>query len=205
MAFAVGERRRCAACRGWFRPDARVGARQKTCSKECRGKRRRHQGRRRREADVAAHREAERIRQRAWRKERRRKRDPAAAEATMDGTARQPAETPRTASPPGGRGTTAKRPSRAARTELTSVETEPPLRALEVAAEAVSRAETARVSRAETARVSRAERRPQVLAGIEEIVNFWDNEARLSRAEMMREMAQLLGEKGLFVGQVGQE
>jgi hypothetical protein len=77
------------------------------------------------------------------------------------------------------------------------VETEPPLRPVAVAAEAVSRAETAAVSR--------AERRPQVLAGIAEIVKFWDNEARLSQAEMMREMAQFLGEKGLFVGQVGQE
>src|SRR5215218_6683807 len=155
MAFAVGERRRCTACRGWFRPDVRVGARQKTCSKECQGKRQRHQGRRRREADIAAHREAERVRQRAWRKGRRGKRDAAAAEAAMVGSARQPVETSRTASPTGGRGA-GKRPSRVARTELTSAETEPPLRTLAVAAEAVSRAETARVSR--------AERRPQILA-----------------------------------------
>jgi hypothetical protein len=31
----------CSICRKWFQPDARVGARQKTCSKECSDERRR--------------------------------------------------------------------------------------------------------------------------------------------------------------------
>ena len=66
-------RRRCAACRQWYRPAASAVRHQKTCSPECRARRRRWTARKRREADIHEYRVTERERQRACRAAKRSK------------------------------------------------------------------------------------------------------------------------------------
>lgn len=66
-------RRRCTACRQWYRPAASAVRHQKSCSPECRARRRRWTARKRREADIHEYRVAERERQRACRAAKRSK------------------------------------------------------------------------------------------------------------------------------------
>ena len=66
-------RRRCTACRQWYRPAASAVRHQKSCSPECRGRRRRWTARKRREAEIHEYRVAERERQRACRAAKRSK------------------------------------------------------------------------------------------------------------------------------------
>ena len=60
-------------CRQWYRPAASAVRHQKTCSPECRARRRRWTARKRREADIHEYRVAERERQRACRAAKRSK------------------------------------------------------------------------------------------------------------------------------------
>jgi hypothetical protein len=60
-------RRRCTACRRWYRPAASAVQHQKTCSAGCRCRRRRSLARKRRDADIHEYRVEERERQRACR------------------------------------------------------------------------------------------------------------------------------------------
>ena len=64
-------RRRCCECRSWYVAAASAAKFQKTCSKECRRRRRSKQAKRRREADLASARADERERQRKHRRQER--------------------------------------------------------------------------------------------------------------------------------------
>lgn len=64
-------RKRCTECRGWYRPSAQAAHNQKTCSRECRKKRRARTTRRRRGKHLQDSRVAERERQRESRRRRR--------------------------------------------------------------------------------------------------------------------------------------
>ena len=60
---------RCRCCRKWFRPESSA-EHQRTCSLECRRKRRSRVAKRRRERDLESHRERERLRQHRCREKR---------------------------------------------------------------------------------------------------------------------------------------
>lgn len=62
---------RCSECRRTFTPSVRAISSQKVCSAECRHRRDRKLARRRRIEELEAHREDERVRQRAHRAKRR--------------------------------------------------------------------------------------------------------------------------------------
>ena len=64
-------RRRCTSCRKWFDPSPSAVRTQRTCSPECRVKRRGMLARQRRERDIHEFRVAERARQKACRERRR--------------------------------------------------------------------------------------------------------------------------------------
>lgn len=64
MAKQTTIRKRCAECRKWFRPIARLAKQQRVCSERCRQKRRRRLSRARRARDPVRHREEERERKR---------------------------------------------------------------------------------------------------------------------------------------------
>lgn len=72
------ERQRCCECRRWYLPEASAAKTQKTCSRECRLRRRARLQRERRSEDLANAREDERDRQR---RHRERERDTRAAHA----------------------------------------------------------------------------------------------------------------------------
>lgn len=65
-------RKRCAECRTWFRPPARLVKQQVVCGASCRLRRRRKQARARRAVEPARYREEERERKRRWRARQRR-------------------------------------------------------------------------------------------------------------------------------------
>lgn len=64
-------RKRCAECREWFRPPARLVEQQRVCGSACRLKRRAKQARVRRAGEPARHREEERERKRRSREGQR--------------------------------------------------------------------------------------------------------------------------------------
>lgn len=64
-------RKRCAECRRWFTPPARLAKQQRVCSAACRLKRRAKQARARRACEPARYRDEERERQRRCRQEQR--------------------------------------------------------------------------------------------------------------------------------------
>ncbi len=64
-------RKRCAECRRWFTPPARLAKQQRVCSTACRLKRRAKQGRARRAREPVRYRDEERERQRRCRQEQR--------------------------------------------------------------------------------------------------------------------------------------
>jgi len=64
-------RKRCAECRGWFRPEARLAKQQRVCGEACRLARRRRQSRARRALEPVRHREEERERKRLSREAKR--------------------------------------------------------------------------------------------------------------------------------------
>jgi hypothetical protein len=67
----TSERRRCCDCRSWYLPAASTAKTQKTCSRECRLRRRAKQEKVRRAADLENAREDERERQRRHRERMR--------------------------------------------------------------------------------------------------------------------------------------
>jgi len=70
------DRRRCSICRRWYIPDDRTKKTQKTCSEECREKRRKKSARRRRERDLHEARVEERHRPRKSRQHRQPSEEP---------------------------------------------------------------------------------------------------------------------------------
>ena len=64
---------RCTVCRRWYRPSTTAIPFQKTCSIECRWRRRRRLARARRERNLQDYRVDERVRQRASRRRRKKK------------------------------------------------------------------------------------------------------------------------------------
>ena len=76
MKDEMTPRRRCTACRQWYRPAASAVQHQKTCSAGCRRKRLRWLARKRRGADIHEYRVEERERQRACRAAKRARASP---------------------------------------------------------------------------------------------------------------------------------
>ena len=80
MATRATIRKRCAECRMWFKPAARLAKQQVVCGASCRLRRRRKQARARRAKEPEWHRREERERKRRSREEQRQARLRAAAE-----------------------------------------------------------------------------------------------------------------------------
>ena len=182
-------RRRCTICRGSYRPNPRAQLTQKTCSAQCRRKRRQRAARRRRSENLEVYRSAERKRQQ---RRRRRIRTANAENATI------------------AKGKT----SELGRGWLAPVRDEA---ALVRDKAAPSRDEAAPVrsegapvrDRAEPCRdpgeLSRAGLEPQLSELIKKIFDSVDRQLQLSRAGFERKLFEIIEENRQIVGQVRQK
>ena len=193
-------RRRCTICRNAYRPHPRAQLTQKTCSAQCRRKRRQRAAKRRRSKNLEAYRSAERKRQQ---RRRSRARTASAENATLAKAkpGRDESQPARDESQP------ARDEAQPARDEAQPCrdEAQPCRDEAQPARDEAQPARDAAKPARDPGRLSRAGLAPQLSRLIKKIVDSVDKQLQASRADFERGLLEIIEETGRFVGQVGQK